>query len=92
MKLGNIEEQILDLFLSKLKVLPDLEINLINNISEVDGKQNLLLLVNLGRSKEKRLKISKEYLNMVNLILWGGYYLKKLFHLKKIKLRIKNYV
>lgn len=56
LKLGDFDEQLSDLFLSKLKSInPDIEIKIINNISEVNYNNNLVLLIQSGMIKREEL-------------------------------------
>ena len=84
LKLGNIDEQILDLFLSKLKSFnSNLEINLINNISEVDGKQNLLLLVQSGKIKREEVENFKRIFKYGEFNIMGWILFEEIISFKK---------
>ena len=67
-QLGDIDNQLLDLFLSKIKKInPDKEIKILNNISKINKENDQLLLIQTGKTKRDDIENFKRRIN------YGGF-------------------
>ena len=89
-KLGEIDEKLLDLFFSKLKSInPDFEIKLLNNISEVNHKNNLLILIQSGKITRDEVEYFKRIFQNGEFNIMGWILFEEILSLKKYKLIVK---
>ena len=83
-KLGGIDDKLLDLLLSKLKnINPDIEIKLLNNISEANNKNNLLLLVQSGKIKREEVANFKRIFKYGEFNIMGWIFFEEIISFKK---------
>ncbi|KGG00331.1 MULTISPECIES: GumC family protein [Prochlorococcus] len=67
-QLGDIDNQLLDFFLSRLKKInPDKEIKILNNISKINNKNDQLLLIQSGKTTREDIENFKRRIN------YGGF-------------------
>lgn len=84
LKLGGIDDKLFDLLLSKLKnINPDIEIKLLNNISEANNKNNLLLLVQSGKIKREEVANFKRIFKYGEFNIMGWILFEEIISFKK---------
>ena len=86
-KLGGIDDKLFDLLVSKLKIInPGIEIKLLNNISEANNKNNLLLLIQSGKIKRDELANFKRIFQNGEFNIMGWILFEEIFSFKKNKI------